>query len=454
MTVFRTGSVSSLSAWHDRASGSALFSAAAVVFLLCLFSIDPVGAKQDRVALVIGNSSYTEAPLRNPVNDARAMSIALRGLGFYVIAVEDADQRKMQAAVLRFAERLDGQDTGLFYYAGHGIQVDGRNYLVPLGAELPSALSVEFQAMSVESVLKAMERAGNRINLVVLDACRNNPFERRFRGMSRGLAAIDAARGTLIAYATAPGSVAADGTGRNGLYTEAVLNAFAVPGLKVEEVFKQVRIEVSNRSNGQQIPWESSSLTGDFFFNPSKQTAQPVMPEGPDREALFWESIKDSRKSADFRAYLAQFPNGFFATLARNRLAELRRTGTETKDTVEPVPVPPETAAFDPGRLRFIPGEYAPRQLAATGVCGQVRLGKMQASEDVIEGIWNHPQASGTVTMRQEDGIVGVQLRGDRISGKEGTVQIREGSLFVRIKVQHPRGNCTIAYYVDAIVAR
>ena len=314
----------------DRAHTSA-------VALLCLLLVlaAGVGASEGRVALVIGNAAYKEVPLNNPVNDARAMAVALRHLGFEVISVDEANHKQMQGAVLQFAQQLQSQDTGLFYYAGHGIQVDGSNYLIPRGAEISSEVSVRFEAINVGDILDVMEKAGNKLNVVILDACRNNPFERRLRGNSRGLAAIDAAAGTLIAYATAPGSVAADGTDKNGLYTEALLDALAVPGLKVEEVFKQVRINVAERFNGLQIPWESSSLTGDFVFNVSNVESVTVTTVQPsaNTDALFWESIKDSDDPEDFRAYLDQFPSGVFAKLATNFPARLATPIDQTAST-------------------------------------------------------------------------------------------------------------------------
>ena len=221
----------------------------------------------ERVALVIGNASYKEAPLRNPVNDARDMATTLEGLGFEVIRVENASKEEMERAIGRFTGRLDEESSGLFYYAGHGVQVRGRNYLVPVDAKINSERDARIESVPINLVLDELEYAGNRLNVVILDACRNNPFERRMRGASRGLAAVDAARGTLIAYATSPGSLAQDGDGRNGLYTEELLRALRLPGLEVEDVFKEVRIKVSERTDYQQIPWESSSLTGKLVLN-------------------------------------------------------------------------------------------------------------------------------------------------------------------------------------------
>jgi hypothetical protein len=177
--------------------------------------------------------------------------------------------------------------------------------------------------VDVSLVLDEMELAGNRINIVILDACRNNPFEHRMRGGSRGLAAIDAARGTLIAYATAPGSVARDGDGANGLYTEELLSALRSPGLQVEEMFKTARVGVARRTKNQQMPWESSSLTGSFVFNDSAKASATQSTNGREADLLYWQSISTSDNPDAYRAYLRQFPQGVFADLAQIRLGEL-----------------------------------------------------------------------------------------------------------------------------------
>jgi caspase domain-containing protein len=303
----------------------------AAVGLWTLASVSSVGAQvpreEPRLALVIGNSAYRESPLRNPVNDVRAMAQRLRELGFTVLAHENATKRTMEAAIIEFGRRLAEGGVGAFYYAGHGLQVRGRNYLVPVDAEIEDEASTRVAAVDVELLLEQMGEAKNRVNIVILDACRNNPFERRMRGGSRGLAAVDAARGTLVAYATAPGSVAADGDGKNGLYTEELLEALREPGLKVEEVFKRVRINVARRSKGAQTPWESSSLTGDLVVNVTVNVTTAAVSASPaaapDREGLFWMSIKDGTDPAAFEAYLKQYPQGTFAALARQRLASV-----------------------------------------------------------------------------------------------------------------------------------
>jgi len=308
---------------------------ASAVGMWILGSAPSLGAQatreEPRLALVIGNSAYSESPLRNPVNDVRAMAQRFRELGFTVLAHENATKKTMEAAIIEFGRRLAEGGVGAFYYAGHGLQVRGRNYLVPVDAEIDDEASTRVAAVDVELLLEQMAEAKNRVNIVVLDACRNNPFERRMRGGSRGLAAVDAARGTLVAYATAPGSVAADGDGKNGLYTEELLDALREPGLKIEEVFKRVRINVARRSKGSQTPWESSSLTGDLVVNVTVNvTTAAVAPPtasgsvpAPDRESLFWMSIKDGTDPAAFEAYLKQYPQGTFAALARQRLASV-----------------------------------------------------------------------------------------------------------------------------------
>ena len=311
------------------------FGMASAVGLWTLALVSPVGAQvpreEPRLALLIGNSAYRESPLRNPVNDVRAMAQRFKELGFTVIAHENATKRTMEAAIIEFGRRLAEGGVGAFYYAGHGLQVRGRNYLVPVDAEIDDEASTRVAAVDVELLLEQMAEAKNRVNMVILDACRNNPFERRMRGASRGLAAVDAARGTLVAYATAPGSVAADGDGKNGLYTEELLEALREPGLKIEEVFKRVRINVARRSKGAQTPWESSSLTGDLVVNVTANVTTaavsgptaPAPAQAPDRESLFWMSIKDGTDPAAFEAYLKQYPQGTFAALARQRLASV-----------------------------------------------------------------------------------------------------------------------------------
>ncbi|MDM8550055.1 SUMF1/EgtB/PvdO family nonheme iron enzyme [Desulfobacterales bacterium HSG2] len=239
---------------------------------------------KSRLALVIGNADYKgEALLRNPVNDARDMTRALRSLGFEVIHRENAKIREMKDALREFGRRLSrGGGTGLFYFAGHGIQVRGRNYLIPIGAEIDTESDAEFESVDAGRAMGKMQDAGNALNIVILDACRNNPFTRGFKSRgpgSRGLAKMNAPTGSIIAYATAPGSLAKDGTGRNGVYTKHLIRHMRTPGLTIERVLKNTRIDVARETGRKQIPWEHSSLMGDFYFASSsfgRDEPQPV----------------------------------------------------------------------------------------------------------------------------------------------------------------------------------
>jgi formylglycine-generating enzyme required for sulfatase activity len=224
-----------------------------------------------RTALVIGNSAYAEGPLANPVNDATDMASALQQMGFAVTLLRDADLRRMRDAIETFRKELRPGVVGLFYFAGHGLQVKGENYLVPIGARIAREQDVEYETVHVGRILGAMEDAENGVNVIILDACRNNPFTRSFRSSQRGLAVTQAITGSLIAYATAPGSVAADGSGRNGVYTSHLLQNMRMPGVPIEQVFKNVRVGVMKETGNKQIPWETSSLTGNVTFRPAAE---------------------------------------------------------------------------------------------------------------------------------------------------------------------------------------
>lgn len=232
---------------------------------------------EPRTALVIGNGAYGDAPLRNPVNDARDMAAKLRELGFQVIERLDADRQTLRQALREFEQQLRQQrGVGLFYYAGHGVQLKGQNYLIPIGVDIRQEFEIPDEGVDADAVLRAMESAGNGLNIVILDACRNNPFARSLG--SRGLARMDGPVGTFIAYATAPGSISKDGTGRNSPYTQNLLAAMSTPGLSLEQVFKQVLVGVERETGGSQVPWVASSLRGEFYFLPPAPAAAPAGP--------------------------------------------------------------------------------------------------------------------------------------------------------------------------------
>ena len=287
-------------------------------------SAAPSVNNSQRVALVIGNSAYKDAPLTNPVNDARAIARALQESGFAVISRENIDQGGMLSALREFGDRLRGGGTGLFYYAGHGMQIKGRNYLIPVGASIEREDEVAYNAVDAQAVLDKMEAAGNVANIMILDACRNNPFTRSTRSGQAGLAQMDAPVGTLVAYATSPGAVASDGSGSNGLYTQHLLTAIRQPGNKVEDVFKQVRANVRRDSQGKQVPWESTSLEGDFYFKGGAPLLAVPVDSGSAVEAALWDAVKASSLSIEIRAYLNRYPTGQFAAQARAQLVKLQ----------------------------------------------------------------------------------------------------------------------------------
>lgn len=256
-----------------------------VAFLMSTTLFQPnlaFSAQEKRLALLIGNGNYKHGGrLANPVNDVRAMKTALEGLGFTVFKYENCSQRDMKEAMDEFGSKLKGQDVGLFFYAGHGVQVSGYNYLIPVDANLSNQKKVEYDCVRADRVLADMEHADVRTSVVILDACRDNPFERSWqRGKEgSGLAFMNAPYGSLIAYSTAPGKTALDGSTGNSPYTAALLEHIRSPNITVLQMFQRVRSSVARASHDKQIPWESTSLKGDFYFAALGKTPGPVKVE-------------------------------------------------------------------------------------------------------------------------------------------------------------------------------
>ncbi len=303
---------------------------AAVLLSLVVAHSAPALAER-RIALVVGNGGYGTAEqrhpipeLENPKNDAEDVAQALRDVGFEVIERIDVDQKELKTAIRDFArilKDLEREDIGLFFYAGHGVQVEGRNYMIPIGAEIEREDDVDLEGVDLRNVLKRMKAPRNRVNIVILDACRENPFKESFDFPSQGLAESPAPPGTFIAYAAGPGQVAFDGDekDRNSIFSGELVKAIREPGLKIEELFKQVRGKVRQETGGRQVPWTLSSLTEDFYF------IEPEAPTDPFFEIAFWDDVKNSDDPGDLEAYLEQFPNGNFVPLAKNRLEKLRK---------------------------------------------------------------------------------------------------------------------------------
>jgi hypothetical protein len=227
-----------------------------------------IGVVGRRIALVVGNANYKVRPLKNPRNDADDVSRSLKATGFEVIDLRDATLPQMRTAVRQFGDRLINNDVGLVYYSGHGVEVKGRNYFIPVNADIQREDEIADQGLDVSLILEKMSTAGKGVNILIVDACRDDPFGRSFRSSSRGLANMDAPRGTIIAYATSPGKVASDGDPRerNSPYTKHLVKAMQSPNKPIEQVFKEVRRAVQDETKNQQTPWENTSLSGDFFF--------------------------------------------------------------------------------------------------------------------------------------------------------------------------------------------
>ncbi len=294
----------------------------------------PPGNDGRRIALVIGNGAYRSVDrLANPANDARLIARTLQSAGFTLIGGGpqiDLDKRHLDTAVQQFGRALVGADVALFYYSGHGMQVQGVNWLVPVDANPSSPKDLDFQMLDAGLVLRQMEDAGTKLNLLLLDACRNNPFLLRgVRGSQGGLAEMRAPEGTLISYATQPGNVAADGSVGHSPYTAALAEAIKRPGADVFQIFNQVGLLVKQTTGGQQQPWLASSpISGNFyFFGPVRNGPVTIMAPEPapavNPDAVFWQAIANSTNPADFGTYLRRFPNGAFVDLARQRLASV-----------------------------------------------------------------------------------------------------------------------------------
>ena len=292
-----------------------------------------------KLALVIGNSNYKNAPqLGNPGNDAKAIGETLRQSGFEVTVKLDATRDDLATAMRAHVQALAARKAvGLFYFAGHGLQLAWRNYLVPVDAAVRRLEDIQSACVDLTSLIDGINKASNPMNVVILDACRENPFG-DIRVENRGLSQIDAPHSTLLAYATAPGNVASDGAGANGLYTENLLREMRVQDAKIEDVFKRVRLNVRRRTNGQQIPWESTSLEEDFWFVPPKELKKVSDAEAArefEAELAIWESIKAATDRAPLEDYLLRYPSGRFAELAQLRLDDvLARQGEKRIEVV------------------------------------------------------------------------------------------------------------------------
>ena len=312
-------------------------------------SDNAAGAAVPRHALVIGNSQYVVGALVNPGNDARAMAEQLRLAGFAVTLKVDAGRRDMQEALRTFAEQLHAdKGIGVFYFAGHGVQLNWRNFLLPVDARIRAKADVQAQAVDLEVLFDGLARARNALNIVILDACRNNPFGNDFRVDDPGLSQLDAPNGTLLAFATAPGNTAEDGSGDHGLYTGNLLQEMQAPGAAVEDVFKRVRLAVRRGSQGSQIPWESTSLEADFSFLAGKASGDSAQEFQDDLAA--WQQLRRADSVDSLDAFIRHRPSGKFAEMAQFRLDQL--LAAKGEKSVRPVAASTENCA--PGKAAAV----------------------------------------------------------------------------------------------------
>lgn len=374
-------------------------------------------AASPRVALIIGNSNYASAHLKlnNPANDATAMQQALRSAGFETILKLNVNRRDFYRAVDEFSARIgrDPHAVGLFYYAGHGVQADGTNYLIPVDAEIESDADLQPNAYDVSKVLAAMKQAQNDMNIVILDACRDNPLPRT-RGVDRGLARMDAPTGTFIAYAAAPGQVAHDGaSGTNGVFTGELIKAITLPNVPLEQMFKKVIAGVRADTHGAQQPWSEASIQGEFYFHETGAAA-PVagagasapaaaavhVPTAAELDESYWLEIKGSKDPADFASYARSFPKGMHraeAELVAHRLSrEAKPQDAAAHDTARPVPA----AASG---MQMVPGGPYPAWGTSSLFPGVVGTGTIVVNRDGTLDAYNSLGDGGRVLLNLSD---------------------------------------------------
>jgi hypothetical protein len=325
-------------------------------------------AQEKRVALVIGNSGYKHvATLKNPANDVEDMAIALRRLNFQVVEGRDLTKEGMAAKIGEFVEVLPSADIALFFYAGHGIQVDGQNYLVPIEAKLPNIGALDFEMLRLDTIHRAMEREA-KASVIFLDACRDNPLTRnllaakgtRSTTVGRGLAVMEAGVGSLISFSTQPGNVALDGQGRNSPYASALVNRLMMADQDLSEMLINVRRDVMQATRNEQIPWEHSSLTSRIFFSANTDALalgkSQAHPNGD--EAKVWSFVRDKGDLRLIEEFIATYPNGAFLPLAKALQSRLKAASigasaqTKYRQKIETIPATPKTKGAEQRRQR------------------------------------------------------------------------------------------------------
>jgi hypothetical protein len=366
-----------------------------------------------RVAFVVGNGAYRNvAPLPNPAVDARSMAKLLRNVGFDVVEGANLTRDKMTEKLLEFGKKAEGADVALFFYAGHGIAVNGTNYLLPVDADLKSEMDVKLGAAINVDVTLEQTMADAKVKLVLLDACRDNPFAARIRSakatrsisVASGLAEMKSGEGTLIAFATGPGQTALDGeAGTNSPFTRALLANIASPGVEIQQAMTKVRAQVNEETNKNQLPWGHTNLIGTVYLNPVAGAANapaeapntPAAAAGPvsEVELEFWRSIKDSNKPEELNAYLSSYPNGTFKALALARIASLQDgPSTATRNltaAVDPATFTEEADQTAEDQIGLDKGQRRDVQRRLTGLGFDIRVtGKFDEATRAVITRW------------------------------------------------------------------
>ena len=392
--------------------------------------INDAGAAEKRVALVIGNSAYVHsAPLTNPRNDGEDMAAAPESLNFQVVKGFDLDKPSMDRTIRAFATALSGAKVGLFYYAGHGIQVSGQNYLIPIDAELSTAAGLDFETVRMDLVHRIMEQEA-RTNIIFLDACRNNPLSRnlaralgtRSVSISRGLASIESGEGTLISFSTQPGNVALDGKGRNSPYTAALVKHIRTPGNDLPSILINVRNDVIQSTGRQQVPWEHSAMTARFFFTEPAGAA----------ELELWQSVRKSMDPKVIGTYLDKYPNGDYATAAQTlvtsieehakALASVRPPPVEQKTAPRQAAQPAQKASAPPSSTggKDLPRESETKVLAALPIPPTVAPPPARSLGGSFDGAWKIVRV-GT-NCRNPSFVFNINIDNGAMRGRAGSV--------------------------------
>jgi len=382
--------------------------------IICILASSNVAKADRRVAFVVGNGAYKNAqPLPNPPIDAKAMAGVLRNVGFEVVEGTNLTRDKMTERLLEFGKKAQGADVAVFFYAGHGIAINGTNYLLPVDTDIKSEMDVKLGSAVNIDVTLDQTMSDAKVKLVFLDACRDNPFAARLRSLKTtrsvnvqtGLAEMKSGEGTLIAFATGPGQTALDGQeGTNSPFTRALMANIAKPGVEIQEAMTKVRTQVNEETDKGQLPWGHTNLIGSVYLNPvaaakpggpaeAPNTPAVTSSSAPEVELEFWRSIKDSNKPEELNAYLTSYPNGQFKSLALARIASLQdgpSTATRNLTTgIDPATFTNEATQVTEDQISLDKGQRRDVQRRLTGLGFDTRVtGKFDEQTRAVITRW------------------------------------------------------------------